>query len=77
MPNGAAQFQIKPHLTPLCPPGQAPPRLPARREGLMPRREALWAGGQRGELLPFLKGGKEGFGLWGLHNYKLTNFLQK
>jgi len=47
-------------------PGSAP-------EGLMPRREALWAGGQRGVIsLPFVsdpersltrraKGGEEGF----------------
>jgi len=26
------------------PPTQAPPQLPARREGLMPRRESLWLG---------------------------------
>ena len=37
-------------------------------EGLMPRREALWAGGQRGVIPPFDKaclpvgrGGQEGF----------------
>jgi len=35
-------------------PGSAPASgsesPPARREGLMPRREALWAGGQRGGI---------------------------
>ena len=35
--------------------------------------EALWAGGQRGEFLPFIKGGKEGFGLRCLYNYGLIN----
>ena len=29
-------------------PASGSERPPARREGLMPRREALWAGGQRG-----------------------------
>jgi len=35
--------------------------------------EALWAGGQRGEFLLFIKGGKEGFGLRCLYNYGLIN----
>src|SRR4030042_1737778 len=61
-------------------PGSAP-------EGLMPRREALWAGGQRGEIHPFCKaclppsaetgagrqGRKEEIGLQCLHNYGLIN----
>jgi len=29
------------------PPAQAPPQLPARREGLLPRRESLWLGEDR------------------------------
>jgi len=35
--------------------------------------EALWAGGQRGEFLPFAKGGKEGFSFRYLYNYGLIS----
>jgi hypothetical protein len=37
--------------------------------------EALWAGGQRGEFLPLVKGGKEGFDPWCIYNYGLINML--
>ncbi len=33
--------------------------------------EALWAGGQRGVFLPFVKEGKEGFSFQCLYNYGL------
>jgi len=36
------------------PPAQAPPQLPARREGLLPRRESLWLGEGEG-IFGFLR----------------------
>jgi hypothetical protein len=43
------------HILPKISPNPSFPSGPgAASEGLLPRREALWAGGQRGEFLPFV-----------------------
>ena len=54
-------------LTPLCPPGQAPPQ-----RGFCPGGRPYGPAAKEGEYLPFVKGGKEGFILQCLHNYGLT-----
>jgi hypothetical protein len=45
----------------------------AGRPSLPSGPEALWAGGQRGVIPPFVKGGKEGFSFWCLYNYGLIS----
>jgi len=80
---------LRRHILPKISPN---PSFPSGPEALPPGQKPLWggawAGGQRGESLPFVsdpersltrrvKGGKEGFGLRCLYNYGLINNIKK